>query len=103
MKKVIRISIEIEKEFQLGLNGKFTVSDTVFTEYERLFDYDSISANVRESLRRLAGFNSLTIDVVIRADNDYSTYGPVENSYRFLLNKSEMKKAHFNNNSYSVW
>ena len=103
MKKVIRFEIEIEKEFQLGLNGKFTITNAIFTDHDNLFDYDSICAQVREALRRLAGFNMFTINVLIRADNDYSSYGPVENSYRFTLRLGNMKKSHFNGNSYSVW
>jgi hypothetical protein len=101
MKKIIKIEIEIEKQFNINLKAEFKISEMLFTEYDNLFDYDSIKENYKKVLKKLEGFNMITATLFVYNDGEWRMgYDNIKSSFRYVNRSGEIKKSKWYGNGY---
>ena len=83
MKKTVRITIDIEREILIGFSANYSIRESLFTEYDHLFDAPTLLHRTKQALHKLEGtFSMLTI--TLQAGSQHDTYPPIVDSYRFI-------------------
>ena len=103
MNKVIKISVTIDNDYNVGMRSTFTISDMIFTDYSHLLSCEAITENLTLALKQSKGFTMLTIDVYSYDSNDYSFKNDMILGIRYLCKYGEITKANFKNNRYENW
>ena len=100
--KVISINIQIEAEFSIGLRADFNVSDTIFTDYDRLLNFEEIQSNIKTAIGKVKTYKMLTATLTIRNQGEYGYNAMnIESSFRILNRYDEYTMSRWNGDSYN--
>lgn len=99
MKTILKISIEIEKEFTTGLKGSFNVTDMIFSDYSKILTSEELIRNTKTALKKLEGFTMLTISFTM---NEYNNSQEKTQQTVRYVNKygEEITRSLFNGEKY---
>jgi hypothetical protein len=101
MKKIIKIEILVEKEFATNLYGEFKITDLIFTEYDRLLNFDEIKENYRKALKKLEGFTTITATLLVYNDGEWKmTSSNIQSSFRYVNRYGDIKMSRWDGYSY---
>jgi hypothetical protein len=94
MNNTIYLKITIENEISVGVRGTFEVSDMIFTEYDRVLMYETISKDFKKALKCLGGYKTMTM-TLSTYDRNQNYYGRNENdiSHRFVNEYGTLKHS----------
>ena len=100
--KTISVNIQIESEITIGLRAEFSISDVIFTEYDRLLNYEEIRDNIRLAIKKAGNYKMLTATLGIRNANEYGyNANNIESSFRIINRYDEVTMSRWNGDSYN--
>ena len=83
MRKIFEIKVEIDGSFaNTDIKSSFVTSQMLFTDFNNLFDYETLKNNTATCLKKCGKFNMLTVTLMVRNENVYSQ--EVLSSFRFV-------------------
>ncbi len=101
--KQFKLSIEIEKDSpELG-NVTSKITDMLFQSISSQLDARYSIEKVKNCISKFKGFDMLTIDLTETEENNYYAKPIIISSWRWVNRYGELKKAKFENNSYTDW
>jgi hypothetical protein len=98
------LEIEIENNHQVGITGKFNLSDMLFTDLDRReMDSTILVLNARRFIKLLNGFSSITVTSLFKGSGDFSSakIEDVIKSVRFVSDLREIKSSEFDGHKYN--
>lgn len=98
----LKVTIDIEKQQSIGMSGNFCISDILFSKYQdSVINLDEMIKNVKQAIKSLKGFDTLTIRLNEGSHNDL--YPREVHSVRFVNHFGLIKMATINGNKYENW